>query len=88
MVLPKLAALPLVYEELDAARLSEEEGKELHELTLRARKGAISAGEVPRRDELLEKAAGREAGSIEAHEKFLAERQAEERRQAEEWRSK
>lgn len=78
---------PLEYTELDASLLTEEEGKELHELALRARKGALSAGEVPRVDALFEKAAGKEPGTIEAHEKFLAERRAQEEEQDAAWRA-
>lgn len=76
--------LPLGMElhELDAGRITPDEGRELHQLTLRAMKGALDASEVPRHDELVEKVAGATPGSIEAHRQLLEQRRIEEEQQA------
>lgn len=73
---------PLVPEEIDGARLSVEEGQEFYDLTLRARKGEMTASEAPRWEELLEKTAGRPTGSIAAARKFETERRVQDAEQA------
>lgn len=74
---------PLVWEEMDGARLTPQEGEELHELVLRGRKGGLDAGGVSRIHALLEQIAGAAPGAIEAHRQFLEQREAEERQRAE-----
>ena len=78
---------PLLPEDMDGVpRLSVEEGQELYDLTLRSVKGAMTASEVPRFNELLEKAADKPVGSIEAQRQFEVERRAQEVEQAAEAR--
>ena len=67
---------------MDGARLSIAEGQELYDLTCRAMKGAMTASEAPRWEELLEQAADRPAGSIAAARKFEAERRVQDAEQA------
>ena len=63
-------------------RLSVEEGQELYDLTLRATEGRDDGDEVPRWEELMEKAADRPTGSIAAARQYVIERRAQDAEQA------
>ena len=73
---------PLLWEEVDGARLSVEEAQELSGLTLRSMKGAMTASEAPRWEELLEKTADRPTGSIARARQYEAERRAQDAEEA------
>ena len=77
MLLRSSLPSPLVPEEMDGTRLSVKEGQEFYDLTLRAMKGALTASEAPRWEELLEKIGDRPTGSIAAAREYAAERQAQ-----------
>ena len=62
--------------------MSVEEGQELYDLTLRSMKGAMTAREVPRWQELLEKVGDRPTGSIAAAREYEIERQAQDAEEA------
>ena len=58
------------------------EVQEVYDLTLRSVKGAMTATEVPRWEELMEKMAARPAGSIAAAREYEAERRVQDAEQA------
>ena len=76
-------AEPLQPEDMDGVvRLSVEEGEELYALALRGRRGELTADELPRWEQLLEKAADRPTGSIAAARQYEAERRVQDAEQA------